>query len=108
METKIEKTTLRTNSTNGIQREIKIKGKKLGKVTNFKYLGAIVSDEVSKLEVLSRIAQMLFFNSAHNKSMQPLSCHSNQTEELIFTKSIKIDKIDTYLYKVSTHRAYGV
>ena len=51
METQIEKTKLRTNSTNGIQREIKIKGQKLGKVTNFKYLAAIVSDEGSKLEV---------------------------------------------------------
>ena len=34
-----------TNSANGIQREIKIKGQKLGTVTSFKYLGAIVSDE---------------------------------------------------------------
>ena len=34
-----------------------MKGQKLGTVTSFKYLGAIVSGEGSKLEVLSRIAQ---------------------------------------------------
>ena len=45
------------NSANGIQREIKVKGQKLGTVTSFKYLGAVVSDEDSKPEVLSRIAQ---------------------------------------------------
>ena len=43
-----EKTKLMTNSANGIQREIKVKGQKLGTVTSFKYLGAIVSDDGSK------------------------------------------------------------
>ena len=33
------------------------KGQKLGTVTSFKYLGAVVSDDGSKPEVLSRIAQ---------------------------------------------------
>ena len=42
---------------NGIQREIKVKGQKLGTVISFKYLGAVVSDDGSKPEVLSRIAQ---------------------------------------------------
>ena len=46
-----------TSSANGIQREIKVKGQKLGTVTSFKYLGAVVSDNGSKLEVLSRIAE---------------------------------------------------
>ena len=46
-----------TNSTSGVQREIKVKGQKLGTVTSFKSLAAILSDEGSKLEVLSRIAQ---------------------------------------------------
>ena len=44
-------------SANGIQREIKIKGQKLGTVKSFKYLGAVVSDDGSKSEFLSRIAQ---------------------------------------------------
>ena len=57
MEISTEKTKLMTNSANGIQREIKVKGQKLGTVTSFKYLGAVVSDDGSKPEVLSRIAQ---------------------------------------------------
>ena len=46
-----------TNSISGILRDIKVKEQKLGTVTNFKYLGAVVSDKDSKPEVLSRIAQ---------------------------------------------------
>ena len=57
IEISAEKTKLMTNSANGIQREIKVKGQKLGTVTSFKYLGAVVSDDGSKPEVLSRIAQ---------------------------------------------------
>ena len=57
MEISAEKTKLMTNSANGIQREIKVKGQKLGTVTGFKYLGAVVSDDGSKPEVLLRIAQ---------------------------------------------------
>ena len=53
MEISAEKTKLMTNSANGIQREregereIKVKGQKLGTVTSFKYLGAVVSDDGS-------------------------------------------------------------
>ena len=46
-----------TNSANGIQREIKVKGQKLSTVTSFKYLGAVVSDDGSKPEVFPIIAQ---------------------------------------------------
>ena len=59
MEISAEKTKLMTNSANGIQREIKVKGQKLGAATSFKYLGAVVSDDGSKSEVLSRIAQAI-------------------------------------------------
>ena len=38
MEISAEKTKLMTSSANGIQREIKVKGQKLGTVTSFKYL----------------------------------------------------------------------
>ena len=55
MEISAEKTKLMTAK--GIQREIQVKGQKLGIVTSFKYLGAVVSDDGSKPEVLSRIAQ---------------------------------------------------
>ena len=59
MEISAEKTKLMTNSANGIQREMKAKGQKLDSVTSFKYLGAVVSDDGSKPEILSRIAQLL-------------------------------------------------
>ena len=52
-----DKNKLMTNSANDIQREIKVKGQKLSTVTSFKYIGAVVSDDGSKPEVLSRIAQ---------------------------------------------------
>ena len=57
MEISAEKTKLMTNNANGIQSEIKVKGQVLDTVTSFKYLGAVVSDDGSKPEVLSRIAQ---------------------------------------------------
>ena len=47
----------KTNNPNGFQREIKINGQRLEEVENFKYLGAIISNEGSKPEILSRIAQ---------------------------------------------------
>ena len=46
-----------TTNANGIQREIKVKEQKLGTVPSFKYLGAVVSDDGSKPEILSRIVQ---------------------------------------------------
>ena len=45
MEISAEKTQLMTNSANGIQWEIKVK---LGAVTSFNYLGAVVSNKGSK------------------------------------------------------------
>ena len=41
MEISAEKTKLMSNSSNGIQREIEVKGQKLGTVTSFKYLGVV-------------------------------------------------------------------
>ena len=41
----------------GINTDIKINGQKLETVTSFKYLGSVITDEGSKPEVLSRIAQ---------------------------------------------------
>ena len=57
MEIGPDKTNVMTNNPNGFQREIKIKGQRLEEVDNFKYLGAIISNEGSKPEILSRIAQ---------------------------------------------------
>ena len=37
--------------------EIKVNGQKLETATSFKYLGTVITDESSKPEILSRIAQ---------------------------------------------------
>ena len=59
MEISAEKTKLMTNNTNGINTEIKVNGQRLETVTSFKYLGSVITDEGSKLEILSRIAQTI-------------------------------------------------
>ena len=57
MEISAEKTKLMTNNTSGISTEIKVNGQKLETVTSFKYLCSVITDEGSKPEILSRIAQ---------------------------------------------------
>ena len=57
MEIGPDMTKVMTNNPNGFQREIKIKGQRLEEAENFKYLGAIIFNEGSKPEILSRIAQ---------------------------------------------------
>ena len=54
-----DKTKLMTNSPNCFQRVFKVKGQRLEEVENFKYLGAIISNEGSKPKILSRIAQTI-------------------------------------------------
>ena len=56
MEISAEKTMLMANNTNSVKK-IKVDRQKLETVTSFKYLGSVVSDEGSKPEILSRIAQ---------------------------------------------------
>ena len=46
-----------TNKTSGINTEIKVNGQRLETVTSFNYLGSVITDEGSKPEILSRIAQ---------------------------------------------------
>ena len=57
MEISAEKTKLMTNSTSRSTKRSKQMDRGLI-VTSFKYLGSVVSDEGSKPEILSRIAQM--------------------------------------------------
>ena len=57
MEISAKKTKLMTKNTSGINTEIKINGQKLETVTSFKCLGLVITDEGSKPEILSRIAQ---------------------------------------------------
>ena len=51
-----EKTKLMTNAS-CINTEIIVNGQKLKTVTSFKYLGSVITDEGSKPEIFSRIAQ---------------------------------------------------
>ena len=57
MQISTEKTQVMTSNTNGISTDITTDNKKLETDRSFKYIGAIVSDEGPKPEVLSRIAQ---------------------------------------------------
>ena len=57
MEISSKKTKLMTNNTSGINTEIKINGQKLETVTSFKKMGSVITDEGSKPQMLSRIAQ---------------------------------------------------
>ena len=57
MEMNAQKIKLMTNNTSGINTEIKVNGQKLETVTSFKYLASLITDEGSKPEILSRIAQ---------------------------------------------------
>ena len=57
IEISAEKTKLMTNNTSGINEKIKVNGQKLETVTNFKYLGSVITDEGPKPELLCRIAQ---------------------------------------------------
>ncbi|XP_072016944.1 uncharacterized protein [Amphiura filiformis] len=59
MEISAEKSKLMTNNTSGISEAVEISEQRLATVTSFKYLGAMISDEGSKAEVLSRIAQTI-------------------------------------------------
>ena len=52
------KTKVMINNPNGFQREIKIKGQRLEEVENFKYLGAIISNEGSNPEIFPRHQQL--------------------------------------------------
>ena len=56
MEISAEKTKLMTNNTRCINTKIKVNGQRLETVTSFKYLRSVITDEGSKPEILSRIA----------------------------------------------------
>ena len=59
MEISAEKTKLMTNNTKVISLDVRIGGQKLETVQSFKYLGSVVTDEGSKQEIMSRIAQTI-------------------------------------------------
>ena len=61
------------NNTSGITTEIRVNGQKLERVTSFKCLGSVITDEGSKPEILSRTAQ----TTATLTRMKPLRNYRN-------------------------------
>ena len=61
MEISAEKTKLMTNNTNGISKKITVNGQRLETASKFKNLGSVITDEGSKPEIISRIAQTAGF-----------------------------------------------
>ena len=57
MKISAEKTKLMTNNCSGINKVIKVYGQKLETVASFKYQVSVVTEEDSKPEILSSIAQ---------------------------------------------------
>ena len=57
IEISAEKTKLMSNNTSGINTKMKVNGQTLEKVTSFKYLGSVITDEGFKPDILSRLAQ---------------------------------------------------
>ena len=57
MEISAEKTKWMTNSANGISIDIRINGEKLDEGDSLKHFGAVVTEQGSKPEVLSRITE---------------------------------------------------
>ena len=75
MEISAEKTKLMTNNTNGINKKITVNGQKLETVSKFKYLGSVITDEGSKPEIISRIAQ----TTAAMTTLKPIWKNKNIT-----------------------------
>ena len=75
MEIGPDKPKVMTNNPDGFQREIKIKGQRLEEVENFKYLGAIISNEGSKPEILSLIVQTTAALSRLKIIWRTRTCH---------------------------------
>ena len=75
MEIGSDKMKVMINYQNGFQREIKIKDQSIEEVENFKYLGAIISNEGSKPEILSRISQTTAaLSEDHMEGQEHLAC----------------------------------
>ena len=56
------KTKLMPNVTEGIRNDTRANGSRSNTVDSFKYLGSIVMDDGSKVEVLFRIADFIFMS----------------------------------------------
>ena len=75
-----------TNNTNGFSTDIRVNGEKLDCVNRFKYLGATITDEGSKPEILARIAQAtaalaklktIWIEEVRNRTRQAIGPHED-------------------------------
>ena len=73
MEISAKKTKLMTNSTSGINTEIKVNVQKLETVTSFKYLGSVITDEDSKPEIAQATAALTRLKAVWNDRSISLS-----------------------------------
>ena len=71
MDFSAEKTELITNNIRGISSDIRINGQNLEAVQSFKYLVSLMTDEGSKQEILSRIAQTVGASSMERQEHCP-------------------------------------
>ena len=104
MENSAEKTKLMTNSANGTQREIKVKGQKLGTVTGFKYLGAAVSDVGSKPEIFSRIYAPTKLKSNMRENKISLSSRVKLARSLVISLFLYACKSWTLIAELENER----
>ena len=93
MEIGPDKIKVMTNNSNGFQREIKIEGQRLEEVENLKYLGAIISNEESKPEILSKIAQ-----AAAPLSRLNIICRDKNISLASKIKLMRTLNLSTFLY----------
>ena len=83
MEITAEKTKLMTNSTSGINTEIKVNRQKLETVTNFKYLGSVITDEGSKPEAAQTTGALARLKPIWNERSISLSSNIRLMRSLV-------------------------
>ena len=96
-----EKTKLMTNNTSGINT-----GQKLETVTSFKYLGSVTTDEGSKPEILSRIAQTTAALARLKPVLNDMSISLSSKIQLMcsFVKSIFLYACESWTLKAELQR----
>ena len=71
-----------TNNISGIDTDIRVNGQKLESVTSFKYLGSVIFDEGSKLEIAQTTAALTRLKPVWNDSSISLS--SKNEYQMVF------------------------
>ena len=90
MEISAEKTKLMTNNTRGISSDSRIGGQNLETVQSFKYLGSYMTDEGSKQEILSNIAQTIGGLSKLKTMERQEDCPQLQNQSDVFLDHLNL------------------